>query len=1142
MIVALFVAATSMAQNGPKRVVKMPQKAGQTMLTTSGDKQQRPALQQQHGQLTTKAARALSRTRHSALPKMPWQQARAQRKVTIADRPDGDYRMYERSGDSYFYSSWFGVLENPVVGKLGELVFADDGKVYMNNPITQVIFNTWIEGTQQGSTLSFTLPQHVTTVDGEEIYVRMMAYDPDEGTYVSVEGESTLNLMIDAETGVVSSADEELVTGELIVGLVYDNGDWAGYGDWDITMTPFNDEPVKAPADLETAQYSVKADGFSGTIANVGFDGNDIYVQGIYPGLPEGWVKGTIEGDKAVFASKQFIGVDTENAILQYLISAEAETIFVEDPDWGDYEETWYYVSDDDIVFDYDAATKTLSGSNLFMVNAGMSAVSYVETYENCTMKPFVEVAATPMTPYDVSLYESGYDYYNMGYGWGTLEFTMPSNDEDGEYILPDKLSYAVYVRVNGEEKLYEFHSYDYYYLPEDVMSEIPYNFSDNWDFAVSGNIRYFYYYFVGPEAFGVQAIYRGGGEERRSEIAWVDAMDLGSEIQPEAATPDYPEVDPDNVGGSIAYGSYTGNESRLTFGEWKPQTYDVAIKIADEAVVGTYIEDVTVNLRTVRGLSNLKVWLSSQLRVEDGVNVPDLISVDVDMPTKTGDVTVALPKPYTIPAEGVYVGYSFTLSADAYSSRLAPVSVVDEVKPFGFYIHSTAGILKWLDLSEQSGYTSCINVTLGGSLIKENAVTVNDGQDVFVKAGEAANSTISFVNYGSKGISSLDIEYDFNGQTEPLHIDLDKAVKGFYGVTYDYVLQLPVISEAGTYPLTVRVVKVNGDDNEMGLTEANTDVFVLNTMPKHRALLEEYTGLWCGWCPRGFVALELLKEMYPDEFVTVSYHNSDPMEITQYFPSEVTGFPTAWVDRGMEVDPFYGLDEEGFGVLDVLQWRNDMFGVAALDVEALLNEETNTVDVDADVTFPFTSDNVSYSLEYILVEDGMTGTGSDWRQANYYAGETAYEPEMAFFAEAEGYVEGLVFNDVAVMQSEMGGIRESIPTAVVADEPVSHSYSFDLEWAVNTSYDPIIQDNTKLFVVALLINNETGEVANAIKVPVTVDLADGIKTVSDEARKVSSVQFFDLSGRQLPKSAKGAGIVRITYADGTTRTVKTVK
>ena len=117
---------------------------------------------------------------------------------------------------------------------------------------------------------------------------------------------------------------------------------------------------------------------------------------------------------------------------MQYLISATAESTYVEDPEWGDYTETFYYLSDEDITFDYDAATKTFTGTNLFVVNAGRQVVSYADIYENCVIEPFVEVAATPMAPSDVTLYEEGYDSYAMGFGWGVIEFNQYCNDEDG--------------------------------------------------------------------------------------------------------------------------------------------------------------------------------------------------------------------------------------------------------------------------------------------------------------------------------------------------------------------------------------------------------------------------------------------------------------------------------------------------------------------------------------------------------------------------------------------------------------------------------------------------------------------------------------------------------------------------------------
>ena len=129
----------------------------------------------------------------------------------------------------------------------------------------------------------------------------------------------------------------------------------------------------------------------------------------------------------------------------------------------------------------------------------------------------------------------------------------------------------------------------------------------------------------------------------------------------------------------------------------------------------------------------------------------------------------------------------------------------------------------------------------------------------------------------------------------------------------------------------------------------------------------------------------------------------------------------------------------------------------------------------------------------------------------------------MGGFEEKESYVSGLVFNDVAVMQSEMGGIEGSIPTSVTADQPVQHQYSFDLEMAMNTSWDPIIQDYTKLYVVALLIDNATGIVSNAIKVPVTSGTV-GIENVNRQVDNSRTV--YDLMGRRVVAPQKGIYIV----------------
>ena len=73
--------------------------------------------------------------------------------------------------------------------------------------------------------------------------------------------------------------------------------------------------------------------------------------------------------------------------------------------------------------------------------------------------------------------------------------------------------------------------------------------------------------------------------------------------------------------------------------------------------------------------------------------------------------------------------------------------------------------------------------------------------------------------------------------------------------------------------------------------------------IPANRPLVEEYTGLWCGWCPLGYVALETMKERRGDLFVAAAYHNGDDMAFDGKTPNSPGGYPSAYVNRSASVN-----------------------------------------------------------------------------------------------------------------------------------------------------------------------------------------------------------------------------------------------
>ena len=255
----------------------------------------------------------------------------------------------------------------------------------------------------------------------------------------------------------------------------------------------------------------------------------------------------------------------------------------------------------------------------------------------------------------------------------------------------------------------------------------------------------------------------------------------------------------------------------------------------------------------------------------------------------------------------------------------------------------------------------------------------------------------------------------------------------------------------------------------------------------------------------------------------------------SSYFPSEVNGFPAAWMDRAVSLDAYYGTSEDkDLGIADDLAQRNKLFGQADLTLTPKLSDDGSSVNIKTEVVFPYALEGGNYTVEYLLLADGLTDPS--WGQSNYYAGGGAGYPEYmdTFTQTSDETVYGLPFNDVVVLTSELlYGSGSNDITDAEADAPVSLSYSFNLSDAYNTSNEPVIQNTDNLKVVALLINKNTGEVVNANKASVAI--ATGISEAQNQKLKAQGSEgIYDILGARRQKAVRGVNIFK--QADGTVR------
>lgn len=559
-------------------------------------------------------------------------------------------------------------------------------------------------------------------------------------------------------------------------------------------------------------------------------------------------------------------------------------------------------------------------------------------------------------------------------------------------------------------------------------------------------------------------------------------------------------------------------------------ETYDVAIRILDSSLVGAQIQAVRIAFPFTEGLSNAKAWLTRELPAikSSKAGDPDITSKAFDI--AKGYTEVVFDQPYTLTSDGVYVGYSFDVPKS--EEVLRPVLTSGFTSPDGFYIHTTKVFrTAWRSLYGIAGDLA-IQVVLAGDILKDNAASVANLPEVNVAVGEPSTISFSIVNHGCAGVSSVAYSIEVAGQT--INENADLTLKPIYGAAATVQATLPAMEQKGNYPCNVTITKVNGMPNEDVAPTATGSLKAYNILPRHRPVLEEYTGLWCGWCPRGFVGLEEMNRLYPDDFIGISYHNGDEMAITNNYPSDVAGFPDAWIDRTYQTDAFTG-DNPGYAFEVDKAWekRRQVFSPAQVEVGSQWIDD-NTLRASASVVFPIGSDECPYKVGFSLVADGLTDPG--WGQSNYYAGSSEWPSLLDEFVQGSGTVYGLVFNDVIIDNSADRGIVGSLSAPIVDDVAQTVDYDFDIS---QIPLKLVPADRTKLRVVAMLIDSRTGEIVNANKAQAGSNSATSIRLAHDEGELVKHVRYYDLQGRPVSLPRRGIYLRSETLQNGQVLTRK---
>lgn len=413
----------------------------------------------------------------------------------------------------------------PFDGIWGKIVEAPDNKtIYINNPIGAYYSDAWIKGERTtGDTIEVKLPQQFVHEEYDGMSTDAWLYklvpvkvEQDGETYTTFKPDSTSQTVKyvwrnDSIVLVNSTQDSKLL------GMCTETGDWYGYGDYIQQYTVFDQQPVAPKDESKATQMSITyydSGQMYGRVKKAVREGNDIYIAGLNENIPSGWAKGTISGNKATFSGHQYMGLDTVTA--SYAFFEPVSHSMVWDSEIGDSIENLTLA--DAITFDYDADKGTLSTDSTFVANQGYKMFNQVFTYDGATIEPWTEKAATPLA---VDASTMSYMPYSEEYGYGLLAFAPSEFDADGYILDANKLYYSIYL----DDDVLTIDPDEYKLFPYET-TEIPFTYSDMLDFVNYAGMWQVYTFVTGIDRIGVQMIYKGGGEVRKSAITYISATD----------------------------------------------------------------------------------------------------------------------------------------------------------------------------------------------------------------------------------------------------------------------------------------------------------------------------------------------------------------------------------------------------------------------------------------------------------------------------------------------------------------------------------------------------------------------------------------------------------------------------------------
>lgn len=506
---------------------------------------------------------------------------------------------------------------------------------------------------------------------------------------------------------------------------------------------------------------------------------------------------------------------------------------------------------------------------------------------------------------------------------------------------------------------------------------------------------------------------------------------------------------------------------------------------------MGAYIK-LTSNLlapHVNRQIEEVKMYLGPALSSATGDLTVEIYTDPTATPVYTEDFptagltaddwnTVTLSTPFVIDGTELYIGYKLTTTG----YLLGVDDGANYVPNVNYYIFDTSGISSWDSVAQ---YNFNLQAGIGGASATNDAgISDVNLPSVLPQTGNT-NIEATITNYGVTTLTSIEFNYQVDGGT--VQTDQLTGLNLTTGQSTTVIHSIPWNATAGTHNVDVYVSNFNGNGQDDVAADDHMlkTVMVLNQAFPKTVVYEEGTGTWCGWCVRGIVGLKDMDHYHGDgSFIGIAVHNGDPMVVTEYDNNlGIHSFPNGKIDRKPNgIDPDYSTLEAAY-----LNELNEI-PVAKIEItNKTWDATTRELTVEVTSTFALDIPNANYNASLIIVENGVTGTTTGYNQHNYYSGQyDLIDWEGTNYKNLPDPIPAanMVYNHVGrALVGGFNGVAGSIPASVTYNTPYTYTFTYTL---------PASQNENGIELVAIILDNNTGEIVNGAEDKLTTVGVDG--------------------------------------------------